>query len=105
MSKIKEYYKDYNLDNINFIYDESPRVEGNNLYVKTDEDAIHELWHFLSQNKPNEKYKEFYDNLNDDRITELGGDLNFVKRHEGDPGHFYHPSELEARIMAAKFKS
>jgi hypothetical protein len=48
MSKIKEYYKDYNLDNINFIYDESPRVEGNNLYVKTDEDAIHELWHFLS---------------------------------------------------------
>ena len=105
LSKIKEYYKDYNLDNINFIYGESPRVEGNNLYVKTDEDAIHELWHFLSQNKPNEKYKEFYDNLNDDRITELGGDLNFVKRHEGDPGHFYHPSELEARIMAAKFKS
>jgi hypothetical protein len=48
ISKIKNYYKDYNLDDIQFIYDESPRVEGNNLYVKTDEDAIHELWHFLS---------------------------------------------------------
>lgn len=105
ISKIKNYYKDYNLDDIQFIYDESPRVEGNNLYVKTDEDAIHELWHFLSQNKPNEIYKEFYYNLNDDKIIELGGDINFVKRFENDPGHFYHPSELEARIKAAKFNS
>lgn len=103
--EVYDYYKDYDLSNAILIRDNQARTEGNKIYVNTDEDAVHELWHFLSQNKPNEKYKEFYDNLNDDRIAELGGDLNFVKRHEGDPGHFYHPSELEARIMAAKFKS
>jgi hypothetical protein len=47
-----------------------------------------------------EKADDYYD-----RIIELGGDLQFVKRFENDPSHFYHPSELEARIMAAKFKS
>lgn len=105
LSKIKEYYKNYNLDNINFIYDNQPRTENNNLYVKSDEDAVHELWHYLSKNQPNETYKEYYDNLNDDRIVALGGDLQFVKRFENDPGYFYHPSELEARIKAAKFKT
>lgn len=103
--EVYDYYKDYDLSGATLIRDNQARVEGNKIHVNTDEDAVHELWHFLSQNKPNEKYKEFYDNLNDNRIIELGGDLNFVKRFEGDPGHFYHPSELEARIKAAKFKS
>ena len=100
----KEYYKDYDLSNINLIEDKSPRTEGNNLYVSNDEDTIHELWHYLSKNKPNEVYKEFYDNLDDERIKSLGGDLDFVKR-SGDPNIFYQPSELEARIKAAKYKS
>jgi hypothetical protein len=105
LDKVHDYYKDYDLSNIEFIIDESPRTEGNKLYIKNDEDAIHELWHYLSNNQPNESYKDYYDNLNDDRIIELGGDLQFVKRFENDPSHFYHPSELEARIKAAKFKT
>jgi len=28
-----------------------------------------------------------------------------VKRFEGDPGHFYSPEELGARISAAKFRT
>ena len=102
---IHDYYKNHDLSGVEFIIDESPRTEGKKLYIRNEEDAVHELWHLLSQNKPNEKYIKFYDNLNDDRIIELGGDLKFVKRFEGDPGHFYHPSELEARIKAAKFKT
>ena len=102
---IYDYYKDHDLTGINLIYDNSARTEGNTIYVNSNESAIHELWHLLSQNKPNEKYKEFYDNLNDNKIVELGGDLEFVKRFENDPGHFYQPSELEARIKAAKYMS
>lgn len=100
----KEYYSDYDLSNINIIEDKQPRAEGNNIYVSSDEDVIHELWHVLSNNKPNELYKQFYDSLNDNRIIELGGDLDFVKR-TGDPNVFYDPSEIEARIKAAKYKT
>ena len=102
--EVYDYYKDYDLNGVNIIQGGEPRTEGNNIYVNNDEDAVHELWHYISQNKPNEKYREYYDNLNDDRIVELGGNLDFVKR-TGDPGDFYNPSELEARIMAAKYKT
>ena len=105
LDEVRKYYKDYDLSNVEFITDESPRTEGNKLYISNEEDAVHELWHYLSNNQPNEVYKDYYDGLNDDRIIELGGDLQFVKRFENDPGHFYHPSELEARIKAAKFKT
>ena len=103
--EVLDFYKDYDLSDVNVIMSEYPRTEGNKLYIRNDEDAIHELWHYLSQNRPNEIYKEYYDSLNDNRIVELGGDLQFVKRMKNDPGHFYHPSELEARIKAAKFKT
>ena len=43
-------------------------------------------------------------NLDDERIKSLGGDLDFVKRM-GDPSIFYHPSEIESRVKAAKYKS
>jgi hypothetical protein len=99
------YYKDYDLTKVNFIEDSQARTEGNNIYYSSDEDAIHELWHYISQNKPNEVYKDFYHNLNDETIVQLGGDLAFVKRVDGDPGHFYNPSELESRIKAAKYKT
>lgn len=98
------FYKDYDLSNVNFIIDNNPRTEGNNIYIKNDEDAIHELWHYLSQNYPNEIYKEWYDNLNDEKISNFGGDLKFVKR-TGDPSEFYNPVELEARIKAAQYKT
>jgi hypothetical protein len=102
---VLDFYKDYDLSGVNIEMSDSPRTEGNTIYISDDEDAIHELWHYLSNNQPNEVYKDYYDSLNDDRIIELGGDLQFVKRFENDPGHFYHPSELEARIKAAKFKT
>ena len=102
---VLDFYKDYDLSGVNIEMSDSPRTEGNTIYISNDEDAIHELWHYLSNNQPNEDYKDYYDSLNDDRIIELGGDLQFVKRFENDPGHFYHPSELEARIKAAKFKT
>jgi hypothetical protein len=105
LDEVRNYYKDYDLSNVEFITDESPRTEGNKLFISNAEDAVHELWHYLSNNQPNEVYKDYYDNLTDDRIIELGGDLQFVKRFENDPGHFYNPSELEARIKAAKFKT
>lgn len=99
-----DFYKDYDLSGVNFIIDDNPRTEGNNLYIKDDEDAIHELWHYISQNKPNEQYKEWYDDLDDNKIEQFGGNLQFVKR-TGDPSEFYNPSELEARIKAALYKT
>lgn len=100
--KVKDYYKNYNLDGITLINDQFPRTEGDTIYSPSDEFTVHEIWHWLSKNKPNESLKEFYDNLDDKRISELGGDLSFVKR-TGDPGDFYSPSELESRLNAAKF--
>ena len=105
LDEVRKYYKDYDLSDVEFIMDENPRTEGNKLYIRNEEDAVHELWHYLSNNRPNEIYKDYYDKLDDDRIIELGGDLNFVKVFEENPQIFYDPSELEARIKAAKFKT
>ena len=102
--KIRDYYKDYNLDGITIINDSSPRTENDTIYSPSDEFTVHELWHYISQNKPNEALKEFYDSLNDNKLLQFGADLDFVKR-TGDPSDFYNPSELEARLKAAKFMS
>lgn len=102
--KIKDYYKEYDLSNVTLINDSSPRTEGNTIYSPDDEYTVHELWHYLSQNKPNEALKEFYDQIDDTKLQKFGADLDFVKR-TGDPSDFYHPSELEARLKAAKFMS
>ena len=102
--KVKDYYNGYDLSDVTFINDSSPRTEGNIIYSPSDEYTVHELWHYLSQNKPNEALKEFYDQLDDTKLQQFGADLEFVKR-TGDPGDFYSPSELEARLNAAKFMS
>lgn len=102
--KVKDYYNGYDLSNVVIINDPSPRTEGNIIYSPSDEYTVHELWHLLSQNKPNEALKEFYDQLDDAKLQKFGADLEFVKR-TGDPGEFYQPSELEARLKAAKFMS
>jgi hypothetical protein len=65
LQSVKEFYPDFDINNVNIHYDNNSRIEGNNIYADSDESIIHELWHYLSQNKPNEIYKEFYDNLND----------------------------------------
>lgn len=101
-----DFYKNlgYTPQNYKFIKSSDLRTEGNKLYVNTDEDAVHELWHFISKNIPDERFQEFYKDLSDSKISELGGDLKFVNR-TGNPQEFYDPSELLARLFAAKYKT
>lgn len=101
-----DFYKNlgYNPQNYEFIKSPDLRTEGNKLYVNNDEDAVHELWHFISKNIPDERFQEFYKDLSDSKISELGGDLKFVNR-TGNPQEFYDPSELLARLFAAKYKT
>lgn len=101
-----DFYKnlEYTPQNYEFIKSSDLRTEGNKLYVNTDEDAVHELWHFISKNIPDERFQEFYKDLSDSKISELGGDLKFVNR-TGNPQEFYDPSELLARLFAAKYKT
>lgn len=101
-----DFYKNlgYTPQNYEFIKSSDLRTEGNKLYVNNDEDAVHELWHFISKNIPNERFQEFYKDLSDSKISELGGDLKFVNR-TGNPQEFYDPSELLARLFAAKYKT
>ena len=101
-----DFYKNlgYTPQNYEFIKSSDLRTEGNKLYVNNDEDAVHELWHFISKNIPDERFQEFYKNLSNSKIYELGGDLKFVNR-TGNPQEFYDPSELLARLFAAKYKT
>ena len=79
-------------------------VDNKIIYYTSPEFAYHEAYHAIGDNQDFEnKYSEFFHNLNDGRIQELGGDLNFVKRFENDPGHFYNPSEVLARVMASNY--
>lgn len=79
-------------------------VDNKIIYYTDPEFAYHEAYHAIGDNQDFEnKYSDFFHNLNDERIQELGGDLNFVKRFENDPGHFYHPSEVLARVSAGNY--
>lgn len=50
--------------------------EKKTIYYTNPEFAYHEAYHAIGDNSDYEKqYKDFYHNLNDDRIKELGGDL------------------------------
>lgn len=92
------------LKNVNFIKSDSSYVNGNNIYIQGNpEDYIHEIWHYVGNDKQQQNfYKDYYDNLDDNKIQELGGDLDFVKR-TGDPSDFYNPSEIFSRVQAAKY--
>jgi hypothetical protein len=48
-----------------------------------------------------ESLKPYYHNLNDDVLKQMGADLSFVKRFNNDPGYFYSPEELGARVVSA----
>ena len=85
----KSYY-DKNTDTIYYTDDEASEHEG--FHARPDEELLQLL-------------APYYSDLDDHRITELGGDLEFVKRFENDPGYFYSPEELGARITAAKFRT
>ena len=79
--------------------------ETNTIYYTDKESLKHEQFHSNPDEKLLESLKPYYDNLDDNRIIELGGDLDYVKRFEGDPNHFYNPEELGARISAARYRT
>ena len=63
----------------------------------------HEAFHARPDSVELERLKPYYDNLDDNRLLELGADLPFVKRMDNDPGHFYSPEEVGARVSAARY--
>ena len=65
----------------------------------------HEEFHREPNNELIEYLRPYYENLDDEKIIELGGDLDYVKRFEGDPNHFYNPEELGARLSAAAYRT
>jgi hypothetical protein len=67
----------------------------------TGEFYLHELFHARPDLQLLESLKPYYHNLNDDVLKQFGADLSFVKKFNNDPGHFYSPEELGARVVAA----
>lgn len=67
----------------------------------TGEFYHHEMFHARPDANLLNSLRPYYEGLNDERLSEMGADLDFVKRIEGDPGHFYSPEEIGARIAAA----
>lgn len=63
----------------------------------------HEYFHARPNTTLLNSLKPYYENLNDERLVQLGADLPFVKRLDNDPNHFYSPEELGARVTAAKY--
>ena len=67
----------------------------------TGEFYLHEMFHARPDEKLLQALKPYYHNLNDDVLKQFGADLSFVKRINDDPGHFYSPEELGARVVSA----
>lgn len=67
----------------------------------TGEFYLHEMFHARPDTKLLQALKPYYHNLNDDVLKQFGADLSFVKRINNDPGHFYSPEELGARVVSA----
>lgn len=72
----------------------------NTIYYTNKESKRHEMAHAHPNQELIEYLRPYWENLTDEKITELGGNLDFVKRFEGDPGHFFSPEEIAARIEA-----
>ena len=73
----------------------------NTIVYNTPESIYHEYYgHMNPDAQLLQKLLPWYDNLSDERLQELGADLQYVKR-TGDPGIFYQPEELLGRIQAA----
>lgn len=73
----------------------------NTIVYNTPESIYHEYYgHMNPDTQLLQKLLPWYDNLSDERLQELGADLQYVKR-TGDPGIFYQPEELLGRIQAA----
>ena len=72
----------------------------NTIVYNTPESVYHEYYgHMNPDVQLLQKLLPWYDNLSDERLQELGADLQYVKR-TGDPGIFYQPEELLGKIQA-----
>jgi hypothetical protein len=60
----------------------------------------HELFHARPDTILLNELKPYYENLNDNKLLNMGADLKFVKRT--DPNHFFQPEELGARVAVAR---
>ena len=63
----------------------------------------HEYFHARPNTTLLNNLRPYYENLNDNRLIELGADLPFVKRVDNDPNYFYSPEEIGARVSAARY--
>lgn len=77
--------------------------DSDSIYYNNDEAFEHEYFHARPNQNFLELLREYYEDLDDEKIKKLGGDLAFVKRFDNDPNYFYSPEELGARIRAAKY--
>ena len=96
--KVKSDQSYYDPEN-NTIY-----YSGNNRKERK-ESLTHEMFHADPDNELVDFLKPYYENLDDNKIQELGGDLNFVKRQNNDPNYYYSPEEIGARLSAAFYRT
>lgn len=61
---------------------------------------LHELFHARPDTILLNELKPYYENLNDNKLLNMGADLKFIKRT--DPNHFFQPEELGARVAVAR---
>lgn len=86
-------------------------VKSQNAYYDPNTDTIyapdsigefytHEMFHARPDTILLNELKPYYENLNDNKLLNMGADLKFVKRT--DPNHFFQPEELGARVAVAR---
>lgn len=112
LPEIKEAYNQFALGGFE---DNKPKFQkSSEAYYDPDSDTVfapdstgeyyyHELFHARPDNAYLQKIAPLYSDLNDEKLIQMGADLPFVKRFEGDPGHFYSPAEVGARRAAASY--
>ena len=112
LPEIREAYNQFALGGFE---DNKPKFQkSSEAYYDPDSDTVfapdstgeyyyHELFHARPDNAYLQKITPLYSDLNDEKLTRMGADLPFVKRFEGDPGHFYSPEEVGARRAAASY--
>ena len=118
LEEIKKHYNSYQdggiVDNPNnpkkkptFKQSEEQYYDRNNdiIYAQDSvgEGYQHEYFHARPNTALLNNLRPYYENLNDNRLIELGADLPFVKRVDNDPNYFYSPEEIGARVSAARY--
>lgn len=118
LEEIKKHYNSYQyggiVDNPNnpkkkpkFQQSEEQYYDHNNdiIYAQDSigEGYQHEYFHARPDTTLLNNLRPYYENLNDQRLLQLGADLPFVKRLNNDPNHFYSPEEIGARVTAARY--